>query len=679
MRFLDKCKLLMVPILALVLVNCTGKNDGKVSFSSQNDIGTNATATKASTKKVSRSNKVKAVNRRDKPAKAVGFEYGPNIFENYDILDDIDHIALGDVSTPTMLLTLFQTAPNFDIGYKLCLAANRQNDDSCYYSLGYDNIGYGLCMAAGRDENECMHALGSANTGFGMCMSNPLNSFNDCDDALGATNIGFGICMAQDVQNGSYNPYDCYDALTYASDNTGYGICIAAGFGYNTCSEALSDLNSGYGLCMASMNNNYPSTASDNCYLALANQHDSENIGFGLCMAGNDYKNTLNLCEPSLGHNNLGFGLCSSAQRDNFNFWGDYNCDVALYDSYYNPANNVGYGICMAAGRPQNQCDDLVVENARKVGAADNENIGAGICLSNTSNYDNDCDEVIGKDATGYGLCMAAGKSYYDCSPSIGSDNAGFGICMTHRSYYDCQSGLDYSNETGLGLDSNIGYGICMSNTANQDNDCYSSTTGGASIGFGVCMKIYKDFNRCYRTLDYDSVGYAACLADPESSNSSYLSGDTNIEGICYEYASENPKAKYMITQGSTTEEILNKKISRNAFTYIDLDFNVPTLDANQKADVFVVARYKDYSGRETWYQKNGYTWNIWDGTFQHLFADHSNYKLKSTTDIMPIYSGNLHDLPGYFRLYWGYRIKGDPIDAVNYNAFKHFDLEVTY
>lgn len=668
MKILEKGQWLLMPLLALMLTHCTNKNDGGISLSSQKNkssLNTSFSSKKANRKALEQSSSEKEVRRRGKPQKAVGFEYGPNIFENYDILDDIDHIAQGDVSTPTMMLTLFQTANNFEVGYKLCLAANRHNDDSCYYSLGYKNLGYGLCLAAGRNQDECMHALGDINTGFGMCMSNPLNSFNDCEISIGATNIGFGLCMAQNIQNGYYDPSDCYEALSHNnySDNTGYGICIAAGFGYNTCKESLGDLNTGYGLCMASMNSDYPTAASENCYQALSNHHSSENIGFGLCMAGNDYLNTFNICEPALGQENIGFGLCSTAVRDNYDFWGNYNCDVALNDA----TQNIGYGICMASGRAAKHCDDLV--------GFSNDSIGAGICLSNLNTNDDDCDAAINKKATGFGLCMAAGHSYSSCSPSLHADNTGFGICSMHRDPSACSDGLNSSEEGGL--DSNIGYGICMSTTSNSPYDCSAATTGGANIGFGVCMKIYKDYGRCFKTLDYDNVGYAACIADPDSSNNGSYTGDINIEGTCYEYSSENPKAQFMITQGANTSEISNKKISRNDFTQIDLDFNVPSEHQNKQADLFVVVRYKDYSGRETWYQKNGNNWNQWDGSFQGLYPDHANYTLKSSTDIIPIYNGSLADLPGYFRFYWGYRLSGEPIDAVNYNAFKKYDLQV--
>lgn len=666
MKLLGRCKLILVPLLALILTNCTDK--GKFSLSSKVDNSSNANGGVSDKAK----NKSKATT---KTYPAYTQYTQANIFKSFDIRKEITEIDGGNFSSPAMMLISFQGSATPELGYKLCLAdalIDGKTPDNCFYSLAGKNIGYGLCMAAGRSQAECSPALdGTANTGFGICMSNTNNSYSQCKEALGSSKIGFGACMAQSVSSGAFSKTDCYDALDHASDNIGYGLCIAAGHGYSICSEALGSENTGYGVCMAAFSSSTvssSSTASDNCYQALHTYNQSENLGFGLCMA--NFDNDLDTCKYSLGFENVGFGLCTASGRNYYDFWkGEYFCDQATV------GENVGFGICVASGRSLSQCDDLVVSDKYA------DNIGTGLCLSNLNNYESNCDYAMGHDSTGFGICMAEkGNSYFsDCKKAVSSTNTnvGYGLCMVHRFNYECSASLNNNNED------NIGFGLCMSNTANSSTKCQDSLYGGNNIGYGVCMEIYKDNGRCGALLDYHSVGYAACIANPSAANSTYLTGDKNKENKCYT-ASDNYSV-FTLDKGSGAFELggsyLPTNVNESTNSKLELELGVPYYDVGEYADQFTVVKYTNVYGHTQWFQKNGNNWYSWNGTFQDLYPDHAYddpvpYVLKEF-DKIPVFKGQLYGLRGTLEFFWGYRLAGAAIHEVEYNADRSYMLKV--
>ncbi|MEZ4744043.1 MAG: hypothetical protein R3B45_16615 [Bdellovibrionota bacterium] len=173
------------------------------------------------------------------------------------------------------------------------------------------NLGFGFCMAGGRDKYVCDDALGERNTGFGLCMLNSDRYSYQCDDALGGDNVGFGLCM---FNNDRYS-YQCDDAL--GSNNIGFGICMLDNNRYSyQCDDSLG----------------------------------GNNIGFGLCMLNSDRYSYQ--CDDSLGGNNTGFGLCM-LNSDRYS----YQCDDAI------GAENTYFGQCMLSSEPSYLCDDLLFKN----------------------------------------------------------------------------------------------------------------------------------------------------------------------------------------------------------------------------------------------------------------------------------------------------------------------------
>jgi len=572
---------------------------------------------------------------------------------DFDVGDELYQIRHGDVSSPLLMLMMFQNTELSDVGYKLCLSSGRP-EEQCFYSLGGVNLGYGLCMASPYlAKEDCKLAKGENNVGFGICMSSPYGNRDLCSKALHGNNLGFALCVASERTQNRY--VDCLNAL--GGENTGYGFCLAAGRYESECRIALGKPNVGFGLCTAEMSNN-----PTDCAKAA---NTGENLGYGLCMAsGHEQKE---ICEKALGNINLGYGICMTSTRSG----NAGDCEQARN----NPS--IGFGICLASGRSEKECDNIL----------GGDNIGSGICMAaympDGTRLDNDtCEKLNGADNTGAGLCMAAGRTpvynYSDGTPNYntnykygsecrnakGSDHTGFGLCMLNNSnsYKDCNNLLGATN---------IGTGLCMLSDRGSKHDCYQALTS-PSLGVGICMKADDHSeNKCDQGLGGYNIGFGLCMTKH--------SNDTSSCEDLREQDLGNLKSDFLISINNGPTNSINKA-SVNSTTPIKIELALtPNYQyLGQRADVFVVASVTGSDKKTMFYQKNGSAFNPWEpssglSTLQPAYFD---VELKGTMK-NTIFDGTLANQKGVINLYHGYRLRTSSTNDLIYNNNYDITFEV--
>lgn len=569
------------------------------------------------------------------------FGYSYDLASDFDIEDELYQIRHGDISSPLLMLIMFQNTELSDIGYKLCLSSGRP-EEQCFYSLGGVNLGYGLCMANHRNQEECALAKGANNLGFGYCMASKFGNLELCKKALGGNNFGFGLCMASKYT--MQRQVDCEKAL--GSENTGYGLCLAAGRYESECRAALGQPNVGFGLCVSEMSNS-PAECSKSI--------GSENLGYGLCMASREAPAN---CAKAIGAINLGYGICMAGvgKAD--------KCDQAL------GSLNTGFGLCMASGRSEKDCDDMIGAN----------NIGYGICMAalmpdGSRISEKTCDEALNADNTGFGLCMAAARpdytnsdgsynyeyNYYQCKKALGGDNTGFGLCMLNpnKTLDNCNNGIGRTN---------IGFGLCMLSGGSK-SDCYQAFNN-TSLGVGICMMSGRSENNCDEGLGGYNIGFGLCMT--EYRNEIERCRDLRIQ------ANDNSESDFFIAiNGGAQQPISNKVVNSTTPVKVDLSLTPDYQYLHQKADVFVVAEVKDADNKSTFYQKNGSVFNPWDQSFSSLSPAFSDVELKGTMKTT-IFDGALTGIKGSINLYHGYRLKNAPINEVKYNDNRQISFTVS-
>jgi len=105
--------------------------------------------------------------------------------------------------------------------------------------------------------------------------------------------------------------------------------------------------------------------------------NQSDNTGFGLCMLNPNNSN--DSCREGRGNTNIGFGLCMLSDNGDTSF-GD--CKDTL------DTPSLGVGICMGAGRPENNCDE----------GLHGYNIGFGLCMTEYNNTTSMCQDLLVQD-----------------------------------------------------------------------------------------------------------------------------------------------------------------------------------------------------------------------------------------------------------------------------------------
>ncbi|MEZ4743725.1 MAG: hypothetical protein R3B45_14990 [Bdellovibrionota bacterium] len=76
-------------------------------------------------------------------------------------------------------------------------------------------------------------------------------------------------------------------------------------------------------------------------------------------------------------------------------------------------------------------------------------------------------------------------------------------------------------------------------------------------------------------------------------------------------------------------------------------------------------------------YQKNGQTFNSWDGQFSSLKPMYENIELNEMQSYN-IFSGKFGDLTGNFKLYYGYKANGYKHDMfISYNRTSDISFSI--
>ncbi|MEZ4742726.1 MAG: hypothetical protein R3B45_09805 [Bdellovibrionota bacterium] len=422
------------------------------------------------------------------------------------------------------------------------------------------------------------------------------------------TNVGYGLCM-----QGGASESDCQDAL--GGDNIGYGLCMGAGRSERQCRKALGQSNIGYGLCMAAGRDH------DDCDVALG----ADNTGFGMCMAGDRWYEE---CEPALGGSNIGFGFCMAGGR------GEGACDRAL------GADNTGYGLCMAGGRRSKDCED----------ALGSLNTGYGLCMLG-NRKESDCNDALGRANTGFGLCMAGGRWYSECNDLLGSNNTGYGLCMS-------AGRLEKRCDDARGAN-NTGYGLCMA-AGRYESDC-DNAIGQENVGFGRCMAAGRFESSCDNALNTgnSNAGFGICMA-----GGNWLR-DCDDSILYYDGYDQS---QYIVKRGDSVSNILNQVISSTEQVDIKLKLDVQDEHVYANGDVYIVASKIEDNGTVTFYQKNGASFNPWNGDLNALAPAVSDVELQER-QVYDVFGGAFGELTGNFKLYYGYKAKGQKHDmAIKYN-----------